>query len=178
MLIQRLVGAAIIVVVVAVPFYVGGLLWAVLIAALAMLAAVELGRMFGHLGYRTVYVASVGLTGLIVVDPFFQRGFIGWGIVLGVLGPLVWLMARSTDFERAALDWALTIVPPFYLGWTLAHFVLLREFPGNAGLVWAGAALLGTWAADAGAYFAGRSFGRRKLYPRVSPGKTSFSTIP
>ena len=33
-------------------------------------------------------------------------------------------------------------------------------------------ALFCTWASDTGAYFSGRAFGRRKLYPRISPGKT------
>ena len=44
-----------------------------------------------------------------------------------------------------------------------------RDEHGLVLLVWV---FLVTWSTDIGAYFAGRSFGRRKLAPSISPGKT------
>lgn len=40
------------------------------------------------------------------------------------------------------------------------------------GLEWTILFFLTVWSADSGAYFAGRAFGRRKLYPLISPKKT------
>lgn len=49
-----------------------------------------------------------------------------------------------------------------------ALFLLHRNFgPGYVILL-----MFVVWGADTGAYFAGRAFGRHKLAPRVSPGKT------
>jgi phosphatidate cytidylyltransferase len=69
-----------------------------------------------------------------------------------------------------------------YGGGTLAFGLLLRSLPegvggGPLGLRWEGAfvvmfPLIVTWVGDSGAYFMGRRFGRRKLIPAVSPGKS------
>lgn len=51
-----------------------------------------------------------------------------------------------------------------------AAFMILKNTNQSEGLVLA--LLLMIWAADIGAYFSGKSFGKHKLSPLVSPGKT------
>jgi phosphatidate cytidylyltransferase len=76
------------------------------------------------------------------------------------------------------------------VGWLLSHAIVLRRFYESAlakypaeDLIYIGLApesgiffmvytlAVVVWC-DAGAYFAGRAYGRRKLAPRVSPGKS------
>lgn len=56
------------------------------------------------------------------------------------------------------------LVPALALLW-----IRERDAQGLDLLVWA---FIVTWSTDIGAYFAGRRFGRRKLAPTISPGKT------
>jgi phosphatidate cytidylyltransferase len=51
-------------------------------------------------------------------------------------------------------------------------FALLRIAGGDAGPFWVVMCLAIIWGSDTGAYFAGRTLGKRKLYPAVSPNKS------
>lgn len=75
-------------------------------------------------------------------------------------------------------DIATTVFGVIYVGWLMTHLVLLREAPRELGLPYGiGSAFLlyaflMAWGCDTGAYFFGRAFGTRKLFPRVSPRKS------
>lgn len=99
----------------------------------------------------------------------------GW--ILRYAAPLVaavWLFGATaavvrgrSDAPSASLGWSVFSVPAAFTAWAvLAQLFMAR----GAGFVVSLLALV--WAADIAAYFAGRAFGKRKLAPRVSPGKT------
>ncbi len=81
-----------------------------------------------------------------------------------------------------------TIAGVVYIGLAFAHLMLLRftdhslvmatKFgPLSAGAVYLWLAFVGTWSSDTFAYFVGSKFGRHKLAPKVSPGKTWEGTV-
>jgi phosphatidate cytidylyltransferase len=64
----------------------------------------------------------------------------------------------------------LAVLGAVYPGLLISALVPLRQM--ERGFWWVFLALTVTWANDTGAYFAGRAFGKHKLYPRISPSKT------
>jgi phosphatidate cytidylyltransferase len=65
---------------------------------------------------------------------------------------------------------AVSLLGIYWIGFALAHAVMLRGLPHGLGIVID--VLVGTFIGDTAAYFGGRTFGRRPLAPAISPNKT------
>ena len=88
----------------------------------------------------------------------------------GILA-LLWTLLRPEPLAASMQRVGLLLLGCLYGAELLPFLLRLRQIPGD-GLGLALLALLATWGGDTGAYFAGRAFGRRRLYPAVSPSKT------
>ncbi len=168
--------------------YAGGWWLAGCLAALAAWSAYEFCRL--ALGRaRAAALKALGTAGaaLLVLLAGLGPALAVWGG--GALALLLVLFLAAATFS--VVGWAGTggsvasVSAPaagaLYAGGTLSFAVFLREMPdvwagGSAG-AWEGPLLVlfplcVVWVGDSAAYVVGRKAGRRRLAPRVSPGKT------
>lgn len=111
---------------------------------------------------------------------------IGAGLAAGILlapkAALVWAVAafmaaaflvllEPGEIPGAGARLGMAVFGVFYLG-ALAPALALLQRQGEHGRAWVLLSIAVTFGNDTGAYFAGKGFGRHKLYPTVSPGKT------
>ncbi|MGE0355322.1 MAG: phosphatidate cytidylyltransferase [Burkholderiales bacterium] len=169
-----LTAIAVLPVVLGMLFLAGRAAWAVFAAALVLVSCWEWSRLCGFGAFSKGFYLA--LSGAIA----------GALATLHLAGPAgVFANVAQAAFVAAAYFWLFAVPAWLALGlrpepwaaglagwlalWPLwAALVVLRE--ASPVLLLATAALV--WVADIAAYFAGRRFGRRKLAPAVSPGKT------
>ena len=147
---------------------VGGPVWALALFAVGCLCLHELFEMLQAV--RPVRLAGfLALAGLLAAALYGTQVHILLAAV-SVVPVLFALTAWGPSREHATLAMATTLLGVYWIGFALAHAVLLRELPhGNAIVI---DVLVGTFVGDTGAYLGGRAFGRRPLAPRISPNKT------
>lgn len=149
-------------------------LWIAFAAAIALVSCWEWSRLCGFgPGARRLYLAaSLALAAALAMawlrgpEQVFanvaQASFVA-AAYFWIFAVPAWLMLRLRPEP-----WASGLAGWFVIWPMWAALVVLRE--AGPWLLLAIAALV--WAADISAYFAGRRFGRRKLAPAISPGKT------
>ncbi len=166
---SRLVVAAAAIPVVLADIYLGGW-WVFALAALA-----------GAIGLHEYWVVARPLS------PLAPAGYVGGVLALvgAELGGVTWmaggamltiplaflLKGISGARQTPTTSISATVMGAVWIGFGLAFVILIRALPDHGRLA-AFTVLLAVWAGDTFAYFGGRLFGRHKLAPQTSPGKT------
>ena len=150
--------------------YQGQLLFLVLLTVLLALAEFEFCQLVARKGFRPALVFGIGMVWLFLIDAYIPTLELSRpGMILIVLGSLAWHLFHQQ--ESPVADWALTVTGGLYLGLCGACLIGLRQDLRD-GLWWTLTTILSIMFADSGAYFIGRAWGKHKLAPTVSPGKT------
>jgi phosphatidate cytidylyltransferase len=148
--------------------------WIAFAAALALLSCWEWSRMcgFGPVARGAYLAASAAIAGALGVACGQGAGgaFANLAQALFVAAACFWIFAVPAwlALKLRPEPWTAGLAGWFVVWPMWAALVVLRE--ASPWLLLATAALV--WVADIAAYFAGRRFGRRKLAPAISPGKT------
>lgn len=116
------------------------------------------------------YLAIGAGTCLLPVFAFGGTGFVLGGCTLIFLVFATLFLFRFKEISTVVTHLALVCFGYLYLSLLLSHMVLLRDLP--YGRQWVFLVLLIVMASDSAAYFTGMNFGRRKLYPAISPNKS------
>jgi phosphatidate cytidylyltransferase len=169
-LIVRLTTAAVLLPLVLWLIWQGGLHIAILLGVAAAGCSYELNHLPKASAITGAAIVSMGVAFLLPLQyevPFAPLELLVAALIILCFADALLFEEQIEDAPRRV---SLAVLGALYPGLLIGALVPLRQLP--LGFWWVFLALTVTWANDTGAYFAGRAFGKHKLYPRISPSKT------
>ena len=144
----------------------GGAIFAALLLVLGWICLDELYRMTS----RSSPARLAGFAALLALIAAAYWGDRDQVLLVAIAALPVTFLVTLASPRGSAYGIAVTMLGVWWIGLAMAHAVMLRALPHGGGIITD--VLVGTFVGDTGAYLGGRSFGRRRLAPAVSPNKT------
>ena len=150
--------------------------------AVGLLAVAEFLKLTASYGVQPLTLVTYLFVGVFFVfiifasangTPLMEGTAALYGIALGAtVGPFIFLTAAMmrADLRTGYPAAAASSFAFAYIAIPMALLVEIRRQP--AGAIWVIYTLLAVWAGDIFAYFVGKSLGRHRMSPRISPKKT------
>jgi phosphatidate cytidylyltransferase len=156
----------------------GGIYYLILVDLIIIFGLFEFYKMMEAKGLRPYKWIGMLSGGALPWYLFFRQGMYA-NVLLTVtfIAVMIAELLRK-DKGHAVYHISVTIFGVLYVSWLGSHLMLLRELPIIAGLDYSFGYIFViivfalTWCYDTGAYTFGRMFGKHKLFPSISPGKT------
>lgn len=172
MLIKRIISALILLIISLSLVFTGGWVYTVGIALILSSAILELIDLFSKDGYHpNPYPPVLGTIGIIFftyLDDPVSISFVYAFTILAIL--LLTILNYKHNEKTAAFDLLIEMAALLFIAYLGSYLIKIRFLPN--GLFWIMISIIPAAIGDAGAYFAGSLFGKRKLAPNLSPNKT------
>ena len=140
-----------------------------IIGGLALYEFLQLGI---RKGYYIPIVLCIAVMLFIVAAFVLEQVSVEMGVFVALLViPAAYVLGRST-LEDALPASGIATMATLYVGMLAGSLVRLRGDFQDRGPKLVFFLLLVVWLGDAGAYYVGKKFGKRKLSPQISPKKT------
>ncbi|MEZ4218968.1 MAG: phosphatidate cytidylyltransferase [Myxococcota bacterium] len=187
---RRLLTAAVLIPLVLYIVVLGGLAYLATVMLFVAIGQREFYRLIEDKGALPLDVLGVAFGAALCVVAYVGNEYHATILLTASLLGLMVAQLRKAQIQESLASISGTFFGVFYVAWLLAHAIVLRNFfdVANAKYGFDELLLLGLHpdsgiffmmfvlsvvvGCDAGAYFAGRAYGRRKLAPKISPGKT------
>ncbi len=155
---------------------------AIVAGAVALLAIAEFLKLVTHYQVQPLSLATYAFVGLFFVfvivtstnrSPLIETTALLYGVALAAaFAPFLFLTLamHRTDLKSSYPAAAASTFAFGYIAIPMAMLVEIRQQP--AGAIWTIYTLIVVWAGDIFAYFVGKSLGRHRMSPEISPKKT------